>query len=181
VAPQRNKAADAALQATLPGHYYLSGVTEVGAEILLRPNGKFEYSLAYGAVDEYAKGEWTVWNQRVIFRSQESRRKAASLQPSTDAVPLTLPQGQLLVDLRHGGESIAGLNVVAHIAVSHPEIDRGRWMVYAVPMADALRGSFQLDFDPPIAATKGFNATLAVEDDTLTLQREGRTMRFERQ
>lgn len=207
VAPQRNKAADAALQATLPGHYYLSGVTEVGAEILLRPNGKFEYSLAYGAVDEYAKGEWTVWNQQVIFRSQESQRKAASLQPSTDAVPVTLPQGQLLVDLRHGGESIAGLNVVAlgeapikvhgetgeqgwrtpfsgpvrHIAVSHPEIDRGRWMVYAVPMADALRGSFQLDFDPPIAATKGFNATLVVEDDTLTLQREGRTMRFERQ
>jgi len=206
-APQRDKAADVALQATLPGHYYLSGVTEVGAEILLRPNGKFEYSMAYGAADEYARGEWTVWNQQVMFRSRQSQGKAASMRPSTDAAPVTLPQGQLLVDLRYRGKSIPGFNVVAlgeapvkvegetgaqgwrtpfggpvrHIAVSHPEIDRGKWMVYAVPMTDALRGSFQLDFDPPVAATKGFNATLVVEDGSLILRGEGRPMRFERQ
>jgi len=205
--PQRDKAADVALQAALPGHYYLSGVTEVGAEILLRPNGKFEYSMSYGAVDEYAKGEWTVWNQQVIFRSQQSQGKAASMRPSIDAPSVTLPQGQLLVDLRYRGKSMAGFKVVAlgeapvkmegetgaqgwrtpfsgpvrHIAVSHPEIEGRKWMVYAVPMTDALRGSFQLDFDPPTATTEGFNATLVVGEGSLILQREGRDMRFERQ
>jgi len=43
----------------LAGHYYLHGVMEVGSELLLRPDGSFEYMLAYGALDELASGCWT--------------------------------------------------------------------------------------------------------------------------
>ena len=31
------------------GHYYLNGVMEVGSELLLQPNGKFQWMLAVGA------------------------------------------------------------------------------------------------------------------------------------
>jgi hypothetical protein len=53
-------AADCApADATLAGHYYLHGVMEVGSELLLLPNGRFDYMLAYGALDELASGCWS--------------------------------------------------------------------------------------------------------------------------
>src|SRR5215470_11041488 len=45
--------------ASLAGHYYLHGVMEVGSELLLKADGRFEYMLAYGALDELASGCWT--------------------------------------------------------------------------------------------------------------------------
>ncbi len=44
---------------SLAGHYYLQGVMEVGSELLLKADGRFEYMLAYGALDELASGCWT--------------------------------------------------------------------------------------------------------------------------
>jgi hypothetical protein len=44
---------------SLAGHYYFHGVMEVGSELLLKPDGRFEYMLAYGALDELASGCWT--------------------------------------------------------------------------------------------------------------------------
>lgn len=40
------------------GHYYLNGVMETGSELLLLPEGKFKWYLAYGALDQYAEGTW---------------------------------------------------------------------------------------------------------------------------
>ena len=44
---------------SLAGHYHLRGVMEVGSELLLHPDRRFEYMLAYGALDELASGCWT--------------------------------------------------------------------------------------------------------------------------
>lgn len=44
--------------AALAGHYYLSGVMETGSELLLKPDGRFEWFISYGAVDQVAKGRW---------------------------------------------------------------------------------------------------------------------------
>ena len=205
--PQEDKAADLALQGQLPGHYYLKGVREVGAEILLRPDGTFEYSMAYGAVDEFAQGSWTVWNRQVVFRSETAPVQEASMRPSADAPAVTLPAGQVLVNLLYQGKSIPGFRVavlgdaplktegrtgdqgwrtafsgpVRQIAVSHPEMNGRKWMTYAVPPADAQRGSYQLDFQPPSTASADFNFTLDVQDGTLVLERHGREMQFEKQ
>lgn len=51
------------------GHYYLEGVREVGSEILLRPNGTFEFRLASGALDESGAGSWTVVDGDVVLQS----------------------------------------------------------------------------------------------------------------
>ncbi|HEY8162949.1 MAG TPA: hypothetical protein VIF34_11890 [Methylocystis sp.] len=57
--------------ASLAGHYYLRGVMEVGSELLLHADGRFEYMLAYGALDEYATGCWSREGQTVsIVASQ---------------------------------------------------------------------------------------------------------------
>lgn len=42
--------------ADLAGRYSLQNVREVGSELVLKPDGTFEYMLAYGAADYWAKG-----------------------------------------------------------------------------------------------------------------------------
>ena len=44
--------------AGLVGHYYLSGMMETGSELLLKADGRFEWYISYGAVDQFARGRW---------------------------------------------------------------------------------------------------------------------------
>jgi hypothetical protein len=69
---------------------------------------------------------------------------------------------------------------VRQIVVSHPEVNDNKWMVYAVPAADAQRGSYQLDFQPPSAKSTRFNFTLDMHEVNLILRRQDRDMRFEK-
>ena len=51
------------------GHYVLEGVMEVGSELLLKPDGQFEFMLAYGAADYWAKGSWRADKDAVVLNS----------------------------------------------------------------------------------------------------------------
>ncbi|MYM73076.1 hypothetical protein GTP56_12845 [Duganella sp. FT134W] len=205
-APQKSKAADQALQAKVVGHYYLTGEHETGAEILLRADGKFQYSMSYGTLDQYAEGRWKVWNQQVVFRTETWPKQAASIRVATNAPAVKLAQGQVLVDLREEGESLPDFNVVLlgdaplkaegrtsaqgwrtafggpvrQIAVSHRKVNHNKWMVYTVPAADARRGSYQLDFNPAPAAQTSFNHTFDVRAGQLLLDNRGRELIFEK-
>lgn len=53
--------------ATLVGHYYLSGVMETGSELLLKADGRFDWYISYGAVDQVAKGKWTRSGDKVTL------------------------------------------------------------------------------------------------------------------
>ena len=53
----------------LAGRYVLRGVMEVGSELELKPDGTFEYMLAYGAADYWAKGTWRHEGNTVILKS----------------------------------------------------------------------------------------------------------------
>jgi hypothetical protein len=53
----------------LAGHYVLRGVMEVGSELMLKPDGTFEYMLAYGAADYWAKGMWRHDGNAIILNS----------------------------------------------------------------------------------------------------------------
>src|SRR5262245_46717872 len=61
----------------LAGHYYLQNVREVGSELLLKPDGSFEYMLAYGAADYWAKGTWRTSDGAVILNSNPGEAKPA--------------------------------------------------------------------------------------------------------
>lgn len=62
--------------AALAGHYYLSGVMETGSELLLKPDGRFDWYITYGAVDQVAKGRWSRADRTVTLRAD---------LPATDA------------------------------------------------------------------------------------------------
>jgi hypothetical protein len=55
--------------ADVPGHYVLHGVMEVGSELLLKPDGTFEYMLIYGAADYWARGTWRLQDNSVVLNS----------------------------------------------------------------------------------------------------------------
>ncbi len=53
--------------ASLPGHYYLQGAREVGGELQLSNDGRFDYAMSYGAVDILAQGTWRSDGKRVYL------------------------------------------------------------------------------------------------------------------
>jgi hypothetical protein len=94
----------AAIAADFSGHYTLQGVREVGSELLLKPDGSFEFMLAYGAADFWGKGTWRGENDAVVLESaprkdtppfrlvRSSAAKAAAIRvrvqgPGGNAVP----------------------------------------------------------------------------------------------
>lgn len=52
------------------GHYVLENGHEMGSELLLKPDGQFEYMLAYGAADYTAAGRWKVKGETVVLDSK---------------------------------------------------------------------------------------------------------------
>jgi len=56
-----------ATPSALVGHYYLMDVIETGSELLLRPDGQFDWALSYGAVDQEAQGMWHVERDEVVL------------------------------------------------------------------------------------------------------------------
>jgi hypothetical protein len=55
------------IPAKLAGHYYLSGIMETGSELLLKPDGAYEYYITYGAVDEFSRGTWQRIGDAVVL------------------------------------------------------------------------------------------------------------------
>jgi len=97
----------------LVGHYYLEGIMEVGSELLLRPDGSFEFGLAYGALDQYGKGCWTVSGSSLALvpegRSSGSTTHSFD-QPGFDGMVLAIDGAELVwrVDPRHIGRFVKG-------------------------------------------------------------------------
>jgi len=89
----------------LVGHYYLNGVMEVGSELLLKPDGSFEFYLAYGALDQYGKGCWRVeGNQVLVIPEGRSAPAAVYSIESSKFVGFTLTiEGKALVWNLGGG------------------------------------------------------------------------------
>ncbi|TCM30764.1 hypothetical protein [Novosphingobium sp. ST904] len=80
----------AASEASVAGHYYLSGVMETGSELLLREDGTFEWYISYGALDRFAKGRWSREGASVILKPDGP----------DDAKPLYAPLGAEPWDLQ---------------------------------------------------------------------------------
>lgn len=56
------------------GHYYLQGVMETGSELLLMPDGRFQWYISYGAVDQNAEGTWSRDKNVVTLKAQGADR-----------------------------------------------------------------------------------------------------------
>ena len=83
------------------GHYYLQNLREVGSELLLKPDGTFQFALAYGAADYSANGTWKAQGGAVILNSAAVKdaapfklvRSEANREPAI-VVHLQAPNGR---------------------------------------------------------------------------------------
>lgn len=83
---------------TWSGHYYLNGVMEVGSELLLQPDGKFKWMLAYGALDQYAEGTWWKNGNCIGLKPDSKFKKNLSIFPES----LTISEKSLDVTWNDG-------------------------------------------------------------------------------
>ncbi|WEF32900.1 hypothetical protein [Pseudoduganella chitinolytica] len=80
-----------AASSTLPGHYYLHGMTAVGSELLLKPDGSFQWSLSYGADDQMATGTWAVTGKDITLTSAQPAQAPTFRNFSEDDYGRTKP------------------------------------------------------------------------------------------
>lgn len=75
------------------GHYRLHRVQDAASELLLRANGRFQYALAYGALDEEAAGRWRRVGNHILLTTMP-KPVPASFAPAkagrTTRAPLAL-------------------------------------------------------------------------------------------
>ena len=92
------------------GIYQLEGVREVGADLQLRANGRFEFSIAYGGVDANAAGSWAVKGNTLTLTSDP-------IPPASFSLIAFRPE---LLD-RYGTET--GKPTLFVVKVSTPRLD----------------------------------------------------------
>jgi len=170
------------------GHYVLENGHEMGSELVLKPDGQFEYMLAYGAADYMAAGKWHVKNDTVILDTKmpdgpplkvltSNYEKTPDLRiwikgmngrplPNLD-VALTSEKGEATARTDSDGmalfEATSGpKSVVVHIRVYH----------YDSPalMLNTAHNTFELELNGDVITTVPFKAeVLKVKGDTLEM------------
>ncbi len=136
------------------GHYVLRGVREVGSELLLKPDGSFEYMLAYGAADYEAKGTWKRDHDFVVLNTtgkeappfrllRSTASKAQGIQVGVEGTT-GLPAANIKVVLRTAtGASEQSTN--GHGAAIFPEARSPRSVILRVPVYSVVWGPFELN------------------------------------
>lgn len=173
---------------------------EMGAGLRLQPNGRFDYMLAYGALDESASGRWTSDRDTVYLTSDPVTPPKFTLlgrQPASDGkmhLIIDLPRGWTrqyldaevgLADGRVVGGQLSDDSDVIPLACNDKPVSlRLRLGVY-----DLDSDSFHLDgnaaatvhvrFEPNDLGRVAFAKTpLHIVGKTLTLERYGRSIVF---
>jgi hypothetical protein len=181
---------------------YDGGQMEIAAALELKPDGRFNYALSYGALDEQAEGRWTVSGDRVLLSSNpvvaprlflvsRSRAPEGLLQLSLD-VPrgvsrqyfdalITRGNGQTQkVQLREDGLSLSFGRADPPTAV---QLVLQMFRVASEPVRlDPSSGYLvQFRFEPNDIGKADFRAEpLRIVNGALVLERHGRTLRFRR-
>lgn len=88
--PVAKRPATTAVDMKLVGHYYLSGAMETGSELLLRPDGRFEWNFAYGALELAAEGRWHRDGGRVVLRADKFQGPDDFPRDMVDNMPLRI-------------------------------------------------------------------------------------------
>lgn len=139
------------------GVYRLVGEQDAASALALRPDGRFQYFLIYGALDEQAEGRWSVADGVVTLVTEPRPVPPAfSRDPSakTGSAPLSVrvrwPDGGgiALVDLRVGfdeGPPAEGYTQEEGWSLPAEESRRPRWIQLKVPMHEFTSPRFPID------------------------------------
>ena len=154
------------------GSYRLVGEQDVASGLRLRPDGRFQYFLSAGALDEQAEGRWSAAG-RVVTLSTEPKPVPPLFRPAASAttaeskrtVKVSSPGGAGIagVDLRIGfdeGAPIEDYTQEYGWSLPAEETRVPRWIELAVPMHGIASPRFPVD----VAAGNALAFTLVPND-----------------
>jgi uncharacterized protein len=184
------------------GHYILRGVMEVGSELLLKSDGSFEYALAYGAADYWAKGTWRHEDNLVVLNSVETKQtpfrfiRSEAGKPGKICIWVIGENGRgvehIEVALQTAGQHFEATTTSDGVAV-FPDVANQRTVTFEVPVYSITAGPFEIrppdnDFYFEIngdAITKVFfkDEELAIDGKDLVMKywNHEQPMRYEKQ
>lgn len=185
------------------GEYRLVGEQDVASGLRLQPDGRFQYFLIAGALDEQAEGRWTR-SGGVVTLVTEPKPVPPRFEPApaarTESAPLTVkvssPEGRGIagVDLRVGfdqGEPVDAYTQEDGWSLPPEERRPPRWIELGVPMHRLasprlpidLAGGNALMFTliPNDLGRFDFTGvTVRVAKNALLVERNGGRLRYER-
>lgn len=193
----------AAKERSPAGEYRLAGEQDVASGLRLKPDGRFQYFLIAGALDERAEGRWTSTGGLVALVTEPKPVPAAFSQnrPGTsDSAPLSVkvsgPDGRGLagIDLRIGfdrGEPVEAYTQEDGWQLQAEEKRIPRWIELAVPMHGLTSPRFEIDLatgnvlaftlTPNDLGVFDFSGVRVVRaGDALIVERGGGRLRYER-
>lgn len=198
----RTRGAPTAEELALAGRYALTGEREMASEIVLRPDGRFAYALAYGALDEEGGGRWWLADGGVVLQSDGTPHDASVLLKDASGM-----SGDSIVILvaDTSGAPVHGIEVDVvqpRTGTSFARTQRGRHVVHYAkgdapteisvgydvvdfmvrfPIAGKPKGTYRFVFDRGDLGRYRFEAArLAMDGDALVLVRNGHRMRYRR-
>lgn len=192
------------------GHYYLRGMREVGSELLLSPDGRFDYLMSYGAVDIQASGTWRLDGKQVRLDTPPIQPFSAIAKVGADTRPaegddLTVRvyyQGRpVKVDVAmssasadyagtpkqsEGADGVSApiaAGQLKALAVFVPLPSGARWHSVDVSKSDIASRALRIDLELPESASRTpLHMTLALRDDgALVAAQGGRELRYEKE
>lgn len=185
------------------GDYRLVGEQDVASGIRLKPDGRFQYFLSAGALDEQAEGRWSLAGRTVILTTEPkptpptfSRAETRRTDEAALTVRVGSPEGRGLagVDLRIGfdeGEPIDSYTQEDGWSLPAEEKRTPRWIELSVPMHGLASPRFPIDLaagnvlaftlianDLGVLDFEGVAVT--IENKALIVERGGGRLRYER-
>lgn len=139
------------------GTYRLVGEQDVASGLQLRKDGRFQYFLSAGALDEQASGNWRVSEGLVVLATEPKpvppvfeRGPSARSEEAALAVKVSSPKGRGIagVDLRIGfdqGPPVEDYTQEDGWALPAQEKRTPRWIELAVPMHGLASPRFPID------------------------------------
>jgi hypothetical protein len=176
------------------GHYRLAGGPDVASEILLRPDGRFQFFLMEGALDEQAQGRWTAQGNRIkLVTLPKPVPPVFTAGPATKTAeaPLKLsvnwPDGRgiALIDLRIGfdsGDPVEGYTQEDGWSLDPAETRAPRWVELGLQMYGIGYTRFPVDLSKgnSLAFTLTPNGLGTMEFDDVEVEAQPGALVFRR-
>jgi hypothetical protein len=186
----------------LAGRYRLHDGPDVASELILRPNGKFEYFLMAGSLGEQAQGSWRVDGGALRLTTIPkpvpavfSRGPASSTTDGPLVLHVTNPAGRGLASVHFILGFVAGQPVMGYTQDYGWSLDGGekrtpRWIEFSMPIYNLRSPRFPIDLTKGNALTfiltpnglGTFDFTgmqIDIQPHRLVLHRDGGLMIFE--
>jgi len=182
---------------------YNGSQMEVGTELHLESNGRFQYYLSYGALDEMAEGTWAASGDGIVLTTPPITPPAFELlqtepgKRSTLTLNIDLPEGEMsqqyfeAIVLDSGGNGSETQFTDDGLTLTFSSGKSASAIVLVLPVFDlssrrfpvpAGTGAMHFRFVPNDLGKVAFDHQLMRRDKSdLVLERFGRTLRFRKE